>query len=301
MTPEFNDDLSDLLGRTEGGARPLAPHTPEFYREQKPAEHIETCPKCRGTGCFISYSGRALGPCFACKGAGKKTFKASAESRAKSRQQAATRKATNEAERVCAFKAAHPAAWAWLEKNPAFEFAASLRNAVAKFGALSEPQMAAVERGIARDAARAEDRQARVDNAKSVDVSKIETAFATARERAQRKGQVGIWMKPLRLKAGEQSLILSEGSAGSQWAGMLFVKTDDGRKLGHVKGGKFVRRFECTDAQEAAVLDACQDPAKAAVAYGKAFGVCAVCGLTLTNDKSMERGIGPICAEKFGF
>lgn len=33
--------------------------------------------------------------------------------------------------------------------------------------------------------------------------------------------------------------------------------------------------------------------------YGKLYGVCAVCGCTLTNPKSIERGIGPICAEKF--
>lgn len=33
--------------------------------------------------------------------------------------------------------------------------------------------------------------------------------------------------------------------------------------------------------------------------YGKLYGVCCVCGRTLTNSKSIESGIGPICAEKF--
>jgi hypothetical protein len=132
------------------------------------------------------------------------------------------------------------------------------------------------------------------------DISKIEKAFATAREKAKRPGARGVWVHPLRLKSGEHDLWFTEGSAGSQWQGMIFVKTADGRKLGSVKNGKFTRRFGCTDADETAVLNACSDPLKAAIAYGKAWSVCAVCGRELTNDGSIERGIGPGCASKFG-
>ncbi len=32
--------------------------------------------------------------------------------------------------------------------------------------------------------------------------------------------------------------------------------------------------------------------------FGKRFGVCMCCGRLLTNPESIERGIGPICAEK---
>lgn len=32
---------------------------------------------------------------------------------------------------------------------------------------------------------------------------------------------------------------------------------------------------------------------------GKLYGMCVVCGRTLTDEKSIEAGIGPICAEKF--
>lgn len=35
-----------------------------------------------------------------------------------------------------------------------------------------------------------------------------------------------------------------------------------------------------------------------AAAFGKLYGVCCVCGRTLTDETSIERGIGPICAEK---
>lgn len=33
--------------------------------------------------------------------------------------------------------------------------------------------------------------------------------------------------------------------------------------------------------------------------YGKLYGMCVVCGRTLTDETSVELGIGPICAEKF--
>lgn len=43
------------------------------------------------------------------------------------------------------------------------------------------------------------------------------------------------------------------------------------------------------------------DPEAAAVLHGKASGRCSVCSRDLTDPASIERGIGPICAEKFQF
>lgn len=36
-----------------------------------------------------------------------------------------------------------------------------------------------------------------------------------------------------------------------------------------------------------------------AKAWGALYGTCCVCGRTLTNEESIEAGIGPICASKF--
>ena len=38
-----------------------------------------------------------------------------------------------------------------------------------------------------------------------------------------------------------------------------------------------------------------------AAEFGKLYGVCMLCGRTLTNEESIERGIGPICAGKQGW
>ena len=35
-----------------------------------------------------------------------------------------------------------------------------------------------------------------------------------------------------------------------------------------------------------------------AAAFGHLHGICAICGATLTNPESVERGIGPVCLEK---
>jgi hypothetical protein len=42
------------------------------------------------------------------------------------------------------------------------------------------------------------------------------------------------------------------------------------------------------------------DPLGAAMKYGKLAGRCCSCGRDLTDPESIERGIGPVCATKFG-
>lgn len=42
-----------------------------------------------------------------------------------------------------------------------------------------------------------------------------------------------------------------------------------------------------------------QDPRAASVAYGRQIGSCGVCGRTLTDPDSIQKGIGPVCAAKF--
>lgn len=38
-----------------------------------------------------------------------------------------------------------------------------------------------------------------------------------------------------------------------------------------------------------------------AAEFGKLYGVCCICGRTLTNEESIAAGIGPICAGKQGW
>jgi len=49
------------------------------------------------------------------------------------------------------------------------------------------------------------------------------------------------------------------------------------------------------------ILQASNDPLTAAIRYGKVSGECSCCGRELTDPQSIEQGIGPICARKFGW
>lgn len=49
------------------------------------------------------------------------------------------------------------------------------------------------------------------------------------------------------------------------------------------------------------LTEAATDPLTAAIRYGKVSGECSCCGRELTDPQSIERGIGPICAVKYGW
>ena len=56
-----------------------------------------------------------------------------------------------------------------------------------------------------------------------------------------------------------------------------------------------------SDDVKATIMAVANDPLNAAIRYGKVSGECSCCGRELTRKDSIERGIGPICAEKFGW
>lgn len=260
-----------------------------------PAGFVENCPKCRGGGRFISYTGRDLGSCFTCAGTGKMTFKTSREQRQRNKSKSAGRKVRKAQTYLDAFKLAHQDVFAWFDGST-FDFAVQMRATVEKFGSLTERQLAACHRTIARRAEVMAESQARVASAPAIDTGKIEAAFAQASS---------ILKKPKLRVAG---MVVSHAPPTSKNAGALYVKSAEQTNaegarlyLGKIMGGKFIRSRECTDDQEAAILGVAQDPQGAAIAYGRLTGECACCGRTLENKESVERGIGPVCAEKFGW
>lgn len=295
----LNDDLSDLFGAPSADvAQADAFARAALSSATSTVTYEEKCADCRGTGSFYSYTGRYVGQCFKCKGAGVRRYKTSAEQRAKARDAAdAKRKSAAQAaaDSAAAWQAANPAEAKWMHTAAArgFEFAASMIEALLKYGHLTEKQEAAVRnataKSIAREAQWAADRAARDANAAVVEIDRIAAAFASAKA-------AGLAWPKLRLA----DFTFSPAGESSKNAGSIYVKQDD-LYLGKVTDGRFTRSRDCTDAQEAAIVAACADPHAAAVAYGKETGVCACCGRKLTNAESVELGIGPICRDKWGW
>lgn len=272
------DELAKLFGGTAEPTRvPVTP--PASY---KPRDFTEPCGKCRGSGRFGNF-----GKCFACNGKGGKSYKTSHATRAKAR---VSREDKLDA-KIEAFKTEQPAAYAWMLANTGkFEFATSLWNALRTYGSLTDGQLAAVVKCMARDAertaARATERAEREANAPAITVAKIEEAFAAAT--AAGKVRLKLTLDAFTFKPARKH------------PGTLYV-TEGGQYLGKIAGGKFVCTRECKPEQSERIIAAAADPEAAAVAFGKRTGSCSCCGRELTNAESIDRGIGPICAEKYGW
>lgn len=249
----------------------------------------KTARLCRGTGNFVSYSGRSLGGCFKCKGKGKLFFKHAAPVRAKARQQAADAKVRKAGTQWDRFAADNPGEAVWvLAKRDSFNFAASMYEAVTKYGDLTPGQLAAVQRMVAQDLARQQAAAARIINAPSVDISPLIASFNTAR--ANHIKTPAMYLDTFKFKAAPMT---------GKNPGAIYV-TEDEQYLGKIADGKLVVTGSCAEETKARIIAMCAQPLENAIAFGKRTGRCSCCYRELTNGESIELGIGPICRGRYG-
>lgn len=273
------DTLDEVI--TAPVAEPVSP--PAHFR------HIERCPKCNGTGIWRSWNGRIARPCFACKGKGEKAFATPRAEREHARDARADRKVRDANEAWEAFKADHAEISAWIVSSmDSFPFAKSMFEAVKKYGSLTEKQLAACQRCVDGRKRSTEKRAELNASAPSVSVDKIEAAFATAKEKG---------LKRLKLRIG--GYVFSPAPVTGVNAGAVYVKLGH-EYLGKIKDGKLLV-VAAGEPHRDEIVAISADPKAAAIAHGIKTGECAICGRELTNHTSVERGIGPICAEKYGW
>ncbi len=260
-------------------------------RATKPAKEQERfpCNVCSGTG---RYQGRRTqqtkAHCFACKGAGY--FKTSQGDRVKAKAQHYTRKAASLKQKLDAFHEQHEGLHAFLsEAGDWSEFARSLAEQIAQRGSLSEKQLGAARAMQAKVATRqAEGQKTRQEHSGTVDLAKIREMFDAA---------VASSLKRPVYRA--EGLVLSLAPAHGKNPGAIYIKAGE-EYLGKVLGTDFQAARAATDETLTSLQTIAADPLEAAVRYGRLTGACACCGRTLTDPKSVERGIGPICAGKWG-
>ena len=77
-----------------------------------------------------------------------------------------------------------------------------------------------------------------------------------------------------------------------RWAGYTFVD---------VQAGSDFIKLPSQRVRNAVLAKIAVDPKEASLRYGREIGRCGVCGRTLTNQDSRDRGIGPVCADKMGW
>lgn len=256
----------------------------------------EICPKCKGKGRYTVGGGygrmpRDLGPCFPCGGTGSVSPEKAKAMRAHAKGEQT--KANNEQAR----REAHAARMkAFIDANPELiaycgrvqnDFTANCMRKLGELGEMTPNQVAAIRRSLEAKAAR-EQEQAKHVAASAPAGSGIDLSNVPAGRYAVPNGDT-------RLK-----VMIRKPAAPNKWAGFIFVSDaaeyGNRQNYGRQAPGK---TYSGKIGAELAAIAA--DPKAAAVAYGKLTGTCSICGRPLENAESVERGIGPICAEKEGW
>ena len=162
-------------------------------------------------------------------------------------------------------------------------FAQSLVEQIINKGSLSEKQMFAASAMLMKIKNNKEERQR---NIVSIDLSNVKKIFDKAHEAIKNP------------KFRVDNMVLSRAPDNGRNAGAIYVKVD-GEYAGKVTGGYWLP-FKAPEGTFEKLQEIAKDPLGSAVAYGKRTGNCSACGRDLTNHGSIEKGIGPICAERWG-
>ena len=162
-------------------------------------------------------------------------------------------------------------------------FAQSLVEQITNKGSLSEKQMFAASAMLMKIKNNKEERQR---NIVSIDLSNVKKIFDKAHEAIKNP------------KFRVDNIVLSRAPDNGRNAGAIYVKVD-GEYAGKVTGGYFLP-VNAPERTLEKLQEIAKDPLGSAVAYGKRTGNCSACGRDLTNHGSIEKGIGPICAERWG-
>jgi len=126
---------------------------------------------------------------------------------------------------------------------------------------------------------------------------KLTAKFSKALEKQGQLKGVKIITSIITLKSAKHSTVANP---------IIYVLgTEDKVYYGKIVNSLFVAVSNVNHARIAVITNELKeiqgDLSKAAVSYGKRFGICSCCGRVLTDPTSIEAGIGPVCAENWGF
>lgn len=122
------------------------------------------------------------------------------------------------------------------------------------------------------------------------DISKLVDAYETVKSNG---------LKRFRFIVG--NLRISSAPESGVNAGHFYVKEDD-NYIGKIKPNGESALFSNVDSLVIDKLhEIFDDPIGEAIKHGKGSGECSCCGRELTDQESIDRGIGPICAKNWGW
>tara|TARA_Y100000034_G_scaffold131908_1_gene193663 strand:+ start:157 stop:999 length:843 start_codon:yes stop_codon:yes gene_type:complete len=246
------------------------------------------CDRCAGSGIATwGYVNIQSGRCNVCNGKGYFLSSPAQRQKAKvSRNKRKEKKANETADMAHRFRVEHKELVEFLESCTWSEFAQSLVQGLNKYGNLSERQMNSAYSMMEKCAAN----RAKKDAAKpKFDLTRINELFATAQGNGAKKPAIVV-----------DNLRLSLAPLNGRNAGYIYVK-DNGNYAGKISPeGVFSAVRECRDEVKHELEELAKDPVNTMIRHGRSTGRCSCCNRELTKKISIDAGIGPICAEKFG-
>lgn len=127
-------------------------------------------------------------------------------------------------------------------------------------------------------------------NVKGVGFAKLYHSFQSAKASGLKYPKVHIG--PLKISMAQDN---------SRNPGYLYVK-HQGEYAGKISPfGEFSRAYGIDPPIVDYITTVARDPLAYAVQHGHMTGRCAICAKALTDAESVARGIGPICAKRFGW
>lgn len=181
-----------------------------------------------------------------------------------------------------------PAIVDWIQahrsSNP---FASSLSLQFGRWGTLSLAQIQAVEGNL----------NPRTPPPAPVTANVAGPGFSKLFHSFQRAKSTGLKYPKVHIGALRFSLAAED----SRNPGHLYVK-HHGEYAGKISpAGEFSRAYGVDPPIVDAITQVARDPLAAAVQHGHMTGRCAICSKLLSDSESVARGIGPVCAKRFGW
>lgn len=199
-----------------------------------------------------------------------------------------------ETPREAFFAEQHHAEYEWIQTST-FDFALKMRDVLKAWGRLTEGQLRAVQKCMSYEKSLAERRALGGMTPKQTEV--------VLKYQAEDTHYLDLTKLPSGLYAvpyGDTRLKVRVQRGQGRWQGYIFVT--DGAVYGQSRqygrqapGGTY--KGQIFDQ----MLSIARDPKAASAAYGRLTGTCGVCGRHLEDKDSVERGIGPVCADRMGW
>jgi len=247
-----------------------------------------TCPRCAGSGKWSGGTNRYNNSdCIPCRGRGY--FYTSHKDRLDRRNKAKERKVNNLKNLIAEFKSENEDIYNGLARLSGWHnIGISLYNGIHKYGSLTDKQLVLAKKLVSEDEARIEKRNKdRAERTKEVDLGNVKKIFENANQHIKRP------------KFRFEDIVISLAPSHGANAGALYVKSGEDY-LGKVIDGTFFGTSRSSKETLEKLTTIARDPLESAVAYGRKTGQCACCGRELTKHESIDRGIGPVCATRFG-